>query len=857
MSIVLPQTAANSYCTKSFLAEVLKGWSDGFVNVFHVTEDEYHSSFSVPTHEAISEDWSGVLDELRDQHVYFQVTAIGREPPGFSRGNAKDAIALTGFFADLDFVHPDKPVTALPRNAEEAFSIFTGEDAFMPPTLIVSTGRGLHGYWLLDEPFDLRHPEVHAAMSALNKGFGAAFRDHCLKRHGWEFDSISDLARLGRLPGSFNIKENPAPQVTWSLCGQGKRYNINDVIDDVQRRGVTIIPASRRSRSRSPASMSFVSGQGSPWDAIFRTEREWLKAHAEAKAKVKLPKSDAPDKPPAREPLIFLPNAAAMAVGCGWMASIIDAPEAVPYDHWFASLNLLSHCDNGEALAHAVSEPHPKYTREETDNKLSEVRKAGAITCQHVEDVLQSPACKTCPFKTAANPIYSPLDLGWRGRSSHYVNVLKRTVFVVSDGLFFDLEDTDAELMRDGLSKEAFRDRHAHAPVSLSSADFMIADSLLPKAEIRRFDPARPAGVSISNGQRVFNEYEPPAIQPSAGDVTPFLALIDRVFGEHKDHGLAYLAHLCQKPWEKITHGILIQSKQGLGKGSLYNVISTVLGRSNCQTVDNNVFDDGYWASMSKRVLLLLNEVQAEDKVGVYNSLKSIMADEDFTAKEKYVKARRMVSPRGVLVFSNKAVPMKIEDDDRRFYVLRRPVTPAPDAFFAPFFKPSEDFLAAVAHFLSTYDISNFDPKATPPMTDAKLALIEGSHSRLEELIGDAIEAEDGPFRFPIVGNRWIEGWLSERHSGWTRPALKEALLKLNVTPLRDNKQQRCQGLEHYDGPQRFWVVREHDTWMNKDSTVVRDEYVKLCLAHNEPRRLGAESALAVERLQPKWRRPA
>ncbi|MGQ0534158.1 MAG: hypothetical protein ACT4OF_15930 [Caulobacteraceae bacterium] len=176
-----------------------------------------------------------------------------------------------------------------------------------------------------------------------------------------------------------------------------------------------------------------------------------------------------------------------------------------------------------------------------------------------------------------------------------------------------------------------------------------------------------------------------------------------------------------------------------------------------------------------------------------------------------------------------------------------------PDGFFTPFFNPSEEFLAAVAHFLAAHDISNFDPKAPPPMTDAKLALIEGSHSLLEELIRDAVEAEDGPFRFPIVGNRWIEGWLSERHSGWTRPALKEALLKLNVLPLRDNKQQRCPGLEHHQGPQRFWIVRDHDTWMNRRSTEVRDAYVEFCLAHNEPRRLAAEPAV-LERLQSRRR---
>jgi len=117
----------------------------------------------------------------------------------------------------------------------------------------------------------------------------------------------------------------------------------------------------------------------------------------------------------------------------------------------------------------------------------------------------------------------------------------------------------------------------------------------------------------------------------------------------------------------------------------------------------------------------------------------------------------------------------------------------------------------------------------------------------------DAVDAQDGPFRFSIVGNRWIEGWLSDRHSGWTRPALKEALLTLNVLPLRDNKQQRCPGLEHYEGPQRFWVVRDHDTWMKESSTDVRDEQVKRCLAHNEACRLGAEPGV-LERLQSRRR---
>lgn len=816
-----------SNCAHSFGAELYRGCTDGYMNIAVFNPAGVKTFFSIPIDQAKTVALSGAVAPSLKANVFFQVNPITTAIGGNARGSLKDVASVPAFFADIDFKNPGKKEDRLPIDDADALRMFAA-GGFLAPTMIVETGRGLHAYWVLEEPVVIDSEQMRSDMVDVAAAFGSAFRSYALQNFDWKFDSTSDLPRLGRLPGTFNVKgETPLP-VLWRTDANSQRYPIQSIVNEVVRFGVPIGKPTKRSKTAQAGASVSTGGVAAAWDLIGLIEWE----------KQQLKKGERPKE-----------NFAAVAEGCGWMREIIENAEATGYNDWFQALGIIGRCHGDERLAHAISAPYPKYTPFETDQKLDEALKAdGPVTCGFVEHGLSAEACKTCPFRQSAQPITTPLTLGAEGRKSNNVRALKKYVLSVTEGRLFDLEATDPGIIARGLTKESFDDRHGHER-AFRSADMMIGDGLLRKADARRFDPSRSPGFSNLGGSPILNTYQVPSIDPKAGDASAFVELLQRVFGEEGwRHALDYLAHLYQRPGVKIAHALMVLSEQGLGKGSLFELLKHVFGKANCHMVEGDHADHRFRTQLGDRVLLGMNEVQSEDRIGFYNSIKMVLADEDFLAEDKGMPFRTLATPRGVVIFSNKAVPMKIEDSDRRLFVVRRLSVPTmPDNYFRQFWEPSEDFVAAVAHLLNTTDLSRFFAKSGPPMTAAKIELIESSRSRLETAVRDAVEARDGPFQFEVTGHRWLWAWATSLVQGVTQPNLFEALRKAGVEPLPDRGQQRT-NLHVYGEKQRFWIVRNHENWRSKTSVQVRDHYQSLCAANNEPHNLGAAPQLGSSR---------
>ena len=98
-----------------------------------------------------------------------------------------------------------------------------------PPTIILRTGGGLHAWWLLVEPFEIETPEDMDRARRLTYGWSQIARAESTKR-GWSMDSVHDLARVMRIPGTTNRK--PAygasgREVTMALCDPSVRHDID------------------------------------------------------------------------------------------------------------------------------------------------------------------------------------------------------------------------------------------------------------------------------------------------------------------------------------------------------------------------------------------------------------------------------------------------------------------------------------------------------------------------------------------------------------------------------------------------------------------------------------------------------
>jgi hypothetical protein len=131
--------------------------------------------------------WTGVADFLRenaDRDVYFGVA--GRDGRGRGLANLE---YLGAMFVDVDF-NKTPPEQA-------ALRIALLDSHGVPPSMIVHSGGGLHLYWSLLAPLDLRTPERRDAVKGLLKN---------LARVAAGDPASAESARILRVPGTDNYK---------------------------------------------------------------------------------------------------------------------------------------------------------------------------------------------------------------------------------------------------------------------------------------------------------------------------------------------------------------------------------------------------------------------------------------------------------------------------------------------------------------------------------------------------------------------------------------------------------------------------------------------------------------------------
>jgi P4 family phage/plasmid primase-like protien len=138
---------------------------------------------------------------------YGVYAGVATRKPGLSRsGGVADLLELPALWADLDHKPPLDVLLTCP----------------MPPSVIIDSGRGLHPYWLLDEPEDISAAESNDhPLVGLLRSLARVFNGD---------RAVCDLARIMRLPGTLNSKHQDTVEV--SIIHQtDRRYSLPDLQD--------------------------------------------------------------------------------------------------------------------------------------------------------------------------------------------------------------------------------------------------------------------------------------------------------------------------------------------------------------------------------------------------------------------------------------------------------------------------------------------------------------------------------------------------------------------------------------------------------------------------------------------------
>jgi Bifunctional DNA primase/polymerase, N-terminal/Primase C terminal 2 (PriCT-2)/Family of unknown function (DUF5906) len=234
-------------------------------------------------------------------------------------------------------------------------------------------------------------------------------------------------------------------------------------------------------------------------------------------------------------------------------------------------------------------------------------------------------------------------------------------------------------------------------------------------------------------GTRGFNFYKRPSLIPGDARLAgPWLDVVDLVVGDNRPHVVAWLAHRYEKPHEKINLALVIGGAPGIGKDSMIEPVKRAIDHHNFAEVDppNMLRPYTKWL---QAVVLRISEARDLGDVNrytFYNTLKRYTASppDVLIIEEKYEPAYPIANVVGLIITTNHKDGLYLKDDDRRCHVSWS------DAKVEDI---GVDFLdrywrwlnaggdAHVAAYLRDFDLSNFNPKAPPPKTEAFWEMVE------------------------------------------------------------------------------------------------------------------------------------
>lgn len=336
-------------------------------------------------------------------------------------------------------------------------------------------------------------------------------------------------------------------------------------------------------------------------------------------------------------------------------------------------------------------------------------------------------------------------------------------VFLTSKGCFVHL---DSAMI---VSRQAFSDLFAHlAPTladelsfkrkkgsKLSVADMFVSQPSMQAIEALTYAPGDDRLIP-GKSLPVFNKWRPTAAKPLQvfdKDVQPWLDHVEYVLGSRpeRDRFVKWSAFVAQLPEEKPNWHFLILSHQGVGKDTMVEPLKRAVGVDNWKEdmIDNLAgnFNDG-----AETKLMVISEASQPkwDARKAETVLKQVLSKppDEIWINQKNIPRYKIPNRLAAIMFSNEAIPVSLDPDQRRLHVLNcRSVQPkAPSYYQALWDWLNKGGTEITAGYLLSYSLSDADRQefigGTAPNSVAKSMLEQQSanpyQDALEEIIRDS-----------------------------------------------------------------------------------------------------------------------
>lgn len=140
--------------------------------------------------------------------TYVGVGLSDKDYGAHARAKAHQIVHVPALWLDLDYLDDVHQHDDLPESEEEARQLIG--DVGLDPTVVVHTGHGLQAWWRIDGG-ECETDSLRENLALTVRRWQQTQINGARARRNWRIDATHDLARLMRIPGTWNMKAEPVP----------------------------------------------------------------------------------------------------------------------------------------------------------------------------------------------------------------------------------------------------------------------------------------------------------------------------------------------------------------------------------------------------------------------------------------------------------------------------------------------------------------------------------------------------------------------------------------------------------------------------------------------------------------------
>jgi hypothetical protein len=187
---------------------------------------------------------------------------------------------------------------------------------------------------------------------------------------------------------------------------------------------------------------------------------------------------------------------------------------------------------------------------------------------------------------------------------------------------------------------------------------------------------------------------------------------------------ISWMALQVQQPGTKIASSIIMHGKQGTGKSMIWECFGRIFDPY-FTVIDQCLLESDFNAWASRKLFVLAEEVLAnQSKSRHKNIIKQMITGGEIMINEKQIRAWREKCYMNLVFNSNNRLPMLLDEDDRRFMVIRCDRVNDEAYYTALAAEIADNGPARLYTFLKAWDLQGFNAHSKPLLTEAKKELM-------------------------------------------------------------------------------------------------------------------------------------